>query len=481
MPRLVFSLFSAAACCAFVCSDVLSAAVSSRPNAVVIMTDDLGYGDLGCTGSRQVLSPNIDKLSEQGVFCERAYAAAPMCGPSRMALMTARQPKRYGITVNPNWKHPDLPESQYGLPLSEKLLPEYLTPLGYRCGVVGKWHLGHTKGQTPTERGFSYWWGFLGGSRSYLPMAQEQEGLNPSRIVSSYDAAPKVTYLTDDVTREAVRFIRDCASNDAPFFLFVSYNAPHWPMESLKEDREAIKRYAKERGVPVPTGARLHYCAMIHAVDRGVGEILDTLRDKGVAEDTLVFFMSDNGGAPESPSSNAPWRGHKRLHYDGGVRVPFLVSCAAAKTGDSLPSGVFAPGRRCQEPVSLMDILPTLLELNAQPIPEQFDGRSLLPVLRGGSASGRHLEWCTDETNAILADGWKLLRAKGVAPRLYCLSDDPAEQNDRAASEPERLRCLSSELDAYLRSTPPPRYPDHPSWGEKLLREHAEAKVMPQP
>lgn len=476
MNRFLSSLLVAGLCCLASSAH----AAPTRPNAVVIMTDDLGYGDLGCTGSRQVVSPNIDRLAEQGVFFERAYAAAPMCGPSRMALMTGRQPKRYGITVNPNWKHPDFPESRYGLPVTEKLLPEYLNPLGYTCGVVGKWHLGHTKGQTPTERGFARWWGFLGGSRSYFPLAQEQGGLNPSRIVSSYDENPKVTYLTDDVTREAVRFIREQSPEGNPFFLFVSYNAPHWPMESLKEDREATRQHAEENGVPVPTGLRMHYCAMIHGVDRGVGRIMDALREQGLADDTLVFFMSDNGGAPESPCSNAPWRGHKRLHYEGGVRVPFLVSCVGTQQGKAWPKDLLVPGRRCGEIVSLMDILPTLLQLNDQPVPKTMDGRSMVPVLRGESAGDRSLQWCTDQTNAILVGDWKLLRANGVEPRLYCLGDDPGEKENRAKSQQKRLRDLSRELDDYLESTPGPRYPDHESWGKKLLKEHKEAKTMPR-
>lgn len=484
MLRLLLSLLTAAACCTAACTAACAMAASqaapSRPNVVVIMTDDLGYGDLGCTGSRQVLSPNIDRLAETGVFCERAYAAAPMCAPSRMALMTGRQPKRYGITMNPNWKDPNLPESRYGLPTTERMLPDYLNPLGYCCGVVGKWHLGHTEGQRPQDRGFARWWGFLGGSRSYLPMAKEQEGLNPSRIVSNYDPTPQVSYLTDDVTREALRFIREQGARKQPFFLFVAYNAPHWPLESLPADREATKRHAAAQGAPVPAGDRLHYCAMIHAVDRGVGQIVEALREQGVAADTLVFFMSDNGGAPEAPASNAPWRGHKRLHYDGGVRVPFIVSCAAEKPGPALPADAFKPGSRCRKLVSLMDVLPTVLDLNDQDAPDAMDGRSLLPALRGEPTAGRRLEWCTAETNAILADGWKLLRAKGVPPRLYCLREDPTEQRDRSASEPEILRCLARELDAYLNATPAPRYSDNPAWGQKLLREHTEAKMMPQ-
>lgn len=140
---------------------------------LLLMADDLGYGDLGCTGSRQIPTPSIDRLAAEGVFCSRAYVTAPMCAPSRMGLMTGRFPKRFGITTNPNVKVSWLPESHYGLPQSEKLIPQYLKPFGYRCAVFGKWHLGHTTGYRPEERGFDRWWGFLGGSRSYFPAREE--------------------------------------------------------------------------------------------------------------------------------------------------------------------------------------------------------------------------------------------------------------------------------------------------------------------
>lgn len=176
------------------------------PNMIVILADDLGYGDLGCTGSRQIKTPSIDRLAKEGVFCSRAYVTAPMCSPSRMGLLTGRFPKRYGITTNPNIQMDYLPESHYGLPQTEKLIPEYLAPCGYRSAVFGKWHLGHTKGYTPPERGFTHWWGFLGGSRHYFPVKKEAEGLNPSMIVSNFTDKTDITYLTDDITDRAVEF-----------------------------------------------------------------------------------------------------------------------------------------------------------------------------------------------------------------------------------------------------------------------------------
>lgn len=451
------------------CSLTACAAEENKaPNVVVILADDLGYGDMGCTGSRQVPTPNIDRLAEQGCYCERAYVAAPMCAPSRMALMTGRQPKRYGITANPNWKDPAIDESQYGLPGEEKLIPQYLSPLGYKSAAVGKWHLGHTAGQRPAERGFDVWWGFLGGSRNYFPMAREEGGLNPSKILSTYDQNPKVTYLTDDITREAVRFIRD-QKKGSPFFLYVAYNAPHWPLESLPQDREAVKKHVKGEKL----GAnRMHYCAMVYAMDRGIGEIMEALQEQGLDDNTWIFFASDNGGEPKPYVCNAPWRGHKRLHYDGGVHVPLIVS----RPGDAKK-----PGQRCNAVVSLMDILPTILELNGQKAPDNLDGRSMLGALNGEPAQPRTLHWCTDRTSAILKDDWKLLCADGFEPRLFDLGKDSTESSNCSGNDKARTRAMQKELDNYLKSTPGPRYLDNEAWSKNLLREHKKAEMSLSP
>ena len=218
-----------------------------------------------------------------------------------MGLLTGRFPKRYGITTNPNIQMDYLPESHYGLPQTEKLIPEYLAPCGYRSAVFGKWHLGHTKGYTPPERGFTHWWGFLGGSRHYFPVKKEAEGLNPSMIVSNFTDKTGITYLTDDITDRAVEFLQEAGKDKKPFFMFVSYNAPHWPNEAKPED------IAKFRNVQ--DGERRVYCAMVYAMDRGIGRILDALKADGLEKDTIVVFLSDNGGAPEASSCNAPFRG----------------------------------------------------------------------------------------------------------------------------------------------------------------------------
>lgn len=439
---------------------------STPPNMIVILADDLGYGDLGCTGSRQIKTPSLDRLAREGVFCARAYVTAPMCSPSRMGLLTGRFPKRYGITTNPNIQADYLPESHYGLPLTEKLLPEYLKPCGYRSAVFGKWHLGHTKGHTPPERGFTHWWGFLGGSRPYFSVRKEVEGLNPSLIESNFTDKTDITYLTDDITDRAVEFLQESRKEGKPFFLFVSYNAPHWPLQAKPEDM-ALFKHVKNR-------ERRLYCAMVYAMDKGVGRILETLKKAGLEKDTIVVFLSDNGGAPEAPSCNAPFRGAKRQHFEGGVRVPFIIRYPADRR--------LVPGSICKQPVSSVDLLPALLKANGLQVPKELDGMDLLELVAHRKAYiPRTFFWCTDYTSAVLDGNLKYLLVADRAPQLYSVTDDPQEQKDLYFSRHKEADTLAKKLGTYLTTTPACRFPDSINWSSKLMREYDRAAPDQQP
>lgn len=445
---------------------VVQSCLASPPNMIVILADDLGYGDLGCTGSKQIETPSLDQLAKEGVFCSRAYVTAPMCSPSRMGLLTGRFPKRYGITTNPNTRMAYLPESLYGLPLTEKLIPEYLSSCGYRSAIFGKWHLGHTKGYTPPERGFTHWWGFLGGSRNYFPMKKEADGLNPSLIVSNFTDKTDISYLTDDITDRAVEFLQEARMDKKPFFMFVSYNAPHRPNEAKPEDIARFKN--------VQDGERRIYCAMVYAMDRGVGRILETLKANGLEKDTIVVFLSDNGGAPETSSCNAPFRGAKRQHFEGGVRVPFMIKYPADKR--------LVPGSVCRQPVSTVDLLPTLLKANSLQVPKNLDGMDILELLGNKSAPvSRTFFWCTDYTSAVLEGDMKYLLTPDRAPQFYNVADDPLEQKDLYFSRPQDAGTLAKKLGIYLTTTPACRFPDSISWSARLMREYDKTAPNRQP
>lgn len=441
-------------------------AMAVGPNFVVIMADDLGYGDLGCTGSRQIPTPHIDSLARDGVFCSRAYVTAPMCAPSRMGMLTGRFPKRFGITTNPNVKMNYLADSHYGLPKSEKCFPKYLRPLGYACAVIGKWHLGHAEGQTPVDRGFDTWWGFLGGSRHYFPQKKEVGGLNPSAIVSNVSGDTQVRYLTDDLARESIRFIEKHKNRDNPFFLFVSFNAPHTPYEAKREDLEVV------RGISDPV--RRKYAAVVHGMDKAVGRILKALDEAGKSRDTMVVFLSDNGGAPDGPACNAPFKGEKRLHYEGGVRVPMIIRFPDDER--------VRPGFVCGQVISTVDFLPTLLKLNGVAIPEGLDGQDMMPMLKSADSKiSRTLYWCTDYTSAILHGNLKYLLVPNRLPELYDIDQDRTEMKNLFPACLRNAAPLADKLGSYLMTTPPCRYPDAVSWSASLMKQYDKAKPGRQP
>lgn len=445
----------------FLCGWVDCYAVS--PNMVIMMADDLGYGDLSCMGSQQIQTPNIDSLARDGVLCSRAYVTAPMCSPSRMGMLTGRFPKRFGITNNPNSKMDYLGPTCYGLPRSEQCFPEYLKPLGYTSAIIGKWHLGEEPGWTPIDRGFDTWWGFLGGGRHYTARKRLNRA---TEIVSNYDSNPTVTHLTDDIARESIRFIESRQGKKEPFFLFVSFNAPHTPHEPLPEDLQVMLAKTSDK-------KRAKYGAMILGVDRAVGNILKALDRSGYRENTIVAFLSDNGGELRATACNAPLRGGKRLHYEGGVRVPLLVRYPA----DSR----IRPGSVCRQVVSSLDFLPTLLKLNEVKVPGKLDGQDMMPTLRGESVAPRTLFWCTDYAAAIMHGSVKYLTIPGRLPEMYDIANDPQEECNLLPNQAGRASQLAEQLGEFQTSTPPMRFPDSSTWSNNLMHQYGTATPGVQP
>lgn len=464
LPRLVLFLCISLLC---ICTG-LAQSSAKKPNLVLIIADDLGYGDLTCMGSSQIQTPAIDSLAKEGILCTRAYVTAPMCAPSRMGVLTGRFPKRYGITTNPNHQSAYLPEKVYGLPKSEILLPEILKKHGYTSAAFGKWHLGHTEGFTPVDRGFDEWWGFLGGSRHYFPHKPEQGGLNPSKITSNYTQETDVTYLTDDITRESVSFIKRRQEDGKPFFMYIAYNAPHSPLQAREEDMEPY--------LHVNNKQRRTYCGMVHALDRGVGKITEALKESKLDDNTFIVFLSDNGGAwPHIPACNAPLRGEKRLHFEGGVRVPFIVK---------YPAGKWAPGTKSTQVVSSLDIMPTFLSSAGIPLPENLDGENMLPCLKDPSLrKSRTLYWCTADTAAILKGDLKYLLVPTLPPQLFDIASDPTESHNlyKDSNGIQKSLPLARSLGEYLSGTPGMRYPDTVKWTSELLKHYEKASIHKQP
>lgn len=407
-----------------------------RPNIVLIVSDDLGYADLGHQGSREILTPHIDSIARGGVSFSQAYVTSPVCMPSRMGFMTGRYQQRFGMQT--------LGNDKIGMPASEANLGELLKARGYATGIVGKWHLGVNPEFRPNVRGFDEFYGFLNGNTSYYP--------GSGQFWRNAEPIEKPAYLTDGFGEEAVNFIDRHAGH--PFFLYLSFNAPHSPMQ-------APARYV-ERFAGIKDEGRRIYAAMTAAMDDNIGRVLAQLRAKGLEQNTIVIFLSDNGGAPQNYSENAPLRAGKYEIYEGGLRTPLFIRW---------PAGGVRAGETRTAPVSALDLVPTVLAatgVTADPA-RPLDGLNLLPALRDPAANlpgDRRLYWRYGPYMCALREGdWKILKAgvgdnKNPAWELYNLATDASERNDLAAAHPEKLRELAAAFEAWDRTLAPPIFID---------------------
>ena len=418
-----------------------SAPAGRKPNVVLIVADDLGYADLGCQGqSKDVRTPHIDSIANAGVRFTSGYVSGPVCSPTRAALMTGRYQQRFGFEQNP--KGPT-EENVFGLPLDQVTLPQQLKKAGYATGMFGKWHLGHAKGMLPHERGFDEFFGFAGGAHGYFKNAQPQTGDNA--IQRNGTPVGESEYLTDAFTREAVSFVE--RNKDKPFFAYVPYNAPHSPMQA---PQKYLSRFPDDGKDP----KRRAFLAMLSAVDDGVGQLLAKLREHKLEENTLVVFISDNGGPTLGNGSlNTPLRGRKGETLEGGVRVPFLMQW----------KGRLPAGRVDDRVVIQFDLFPTILTLAGAEVPRDrvIDGKDLLPYLAEGNADVIHesIFWRFGPRRGTRAGNFKLQWNDDETPRLYDLAKDVGETTDVTAANPQVAERMLADWRKWDAELMPPRWP----------------------
>lgn len=408
------------------------------PNLIVIMTDDLGYADVGFNGCVDIPTPHIDSIANSGVKFTNAYVSYSVCGPSRAGFITGRYSQRFGFERNPQYLPND---PNMGLPLSETTIAEALSKRGYQCGVVGKWHLGANQKHHPLNRGFHEFYGHLGGGHRYLPedLTLENSAAASSEyesyrtlILNNHTPVKTSKYLTDEFSDAAVRFVEK--NNEQPFFLFLSYNAPHLPLQ-------ATPKYL-ERFDDITNPKRKTYAAMVSAVDDGVGQLLEALKRHNLKQDTLVFFLSDNGGpTTKNASQNNPLRGSKGDVWEGGFRVPF-AACWPAK---------FPRGSVYDLPVSSLDIFATIASLSDAKVDEQrpLDGINLVPYVRGEIKTPPHeaiyLRKFDQQRYAIRRGDYKqVVPFKGGKSQLYNLKNDIGETKNLALQKQDILAELES-------------------------------------
>ena len=441
-----------------------AAAPADRPNIILILADDLGYGDVGFQGSAQIPTPNLDRLAASGVVCAQGYVSAPVCSPSRAGLLTGRNQVEFGYDNNLAETQPGFDPEYNGLPVGEQTIADRLRVAGYVTGIVGKWHLGDRPQFHPLKRGFDEFWGFLGGGHGYF--ATGPAGRAEPTIECSYGPTGPITYLTDDITTHGIAFLR--RHRDQPFFLYAAYNAPHAPMEARPEDLERFAFIADVK--------RRTYCAMVARLDDQVGRLLEEVRRLGLAEKTLVVFLSDNGGpVDQNGSLNAPLNGQKGILLEGGVRVPFVASWPGR-----LPSG------RVYHPVvSALDLAPTFLRLAGAPREQltRLPGIDLWPRWTGPeeAASSRELTWRFTVSAAIRDGDWKLVRLPDRLPMLFDLRTDPSELHDVALQNLDRTKTLLARLGDWDVGLPHPVTLEGAVWKRRQLNLYDARYPLTQP
>lgn len=439
------NLLRAAACAPF---SLLSRAQSrKRPNIVLIVSDDQGYSDAGFQGSSDIRTPHLDALARGGVRFSNGYVTHPFCSPSRAGLLTGRYQHRFGHENNMLF---DIEDPVKGLPLSERTLADALAANGYATGLIGKWHLGSHPKFHPTKRGFREMYGFVGGGHDYLnpgsPDERKKELLLPIHREDGKPIAEK-EYLTTALGREASAFVRRHPRD--PFFLYLAFNAPHSPLQITPEWLDKFSSIADPK--------RRAYAAMMATLDDSVGKVVSAVREQGREQDTLFVFLSDNGGPRDNSSNNHPLRGTKRTLYEGGIRVPFLMNWVGRIPG----------GKTLADPVSALDMFPTILSATGIDVPKdrKLDGLNLMPYVQGKSAKlpARTLHWRTfgGKFFAVREGRWKLFQAEGKPPELYDLDTDAPESNNLAAREPKIVARLETARRNWNRQMVPPLWPDH--------------------
>lgn len=446
------------------CEKNTNAQSHQKPNFVIILADDLGYGDLGYTGSTQIKTPNIDGLAESGVVFSQGYVSAPVCGPSRAGLMTGRNQVNFGFDNNPIVNLPQFDENFVGLPTSEKTMPDRLADLGYINGLVGKWHLGEADQFHPTKRGFHEFWGYLGGGHSYFPTKPNGKPF-PNKIVSNYKKPQAITYITDDKGDECIDFIKRHKSD--PFFLYASFNAPHAPMQATEDDLELYKHVKDKK--------RRTYCAMVHRLDVNVGRIIKELKKQKVYENTVLVFLSDNGGpCSQNSSINAPLNGQKGILLEGGIRVPFIFSYPK-----KIKKGVY------DQPITSLDLTPTFVALAGGNIDlkDKMDGVDIYPFITNKIQENPHetLLWRFTISGGIRKGNWKLVRLPDRLPLLFNVDKDPSEQNNVADQNRDIVEAMLKELGDWDVSCPQVLYLEGSKWRRKQVDLYDENYQLSQP
>ena len=454
-----------------VCTVLAHAAEPRKPNILLIVADDLGYGELTAQGfSKEIPTPHIDSIAKNGTRFTSGYVSGPYCSPTRAGLLTGRYQERLGHEFNPG--PATTAGAKVGLDLTQKTLGDRLKTAGYTNAWIGKSHLGYEPEFHPLKRGFDYYFGFLGGAHSYL----DYDGKGRDPIQRNGTPVKAGDYLTDDLGREAAEFIEK--NNGKPWFTYLAFNAVHAPLEVPEK---YLQRFSS-----ITDPKRQKFAGLLTGLDEAVGTVLTKLHETGQDENTIIFFISDNGGpTPTTTSNNGPLRGYKAQTWEGGIRVAWFVQWA----------GHLPAGKVDERPVIQLDILPTALAAaGVEPQADwKLEGVNLLPYLAGEKKEAPHeaLFWRFGQQLAIRKGDWKLVKAPGggaepgraggepastKGAQLYNLAQDIGEKTNLADQEPEKVKELAAAWDAWNKDNIAPKWGPGEGGGAPARRNRVAAE-----
>ncbi len=416
-----------------------------KPNVIVLLVDDAGYADFGFAGCEDLKTPNIDKLATNGIRFTDAHVTASVCGPSRAGLMIGRYQQRIGFECNPS-------DDTMGIDLNEVTIANAMKKAGYVTAAFGKWHLGANEPYKPNNRGFDYFWGFLSGGRSYFPNKSQDKPGHTHSVRENDEFTTFEGYITDRLGDKAVEFID--RNKEKPFFMYWAPNAVHTPLEATDEDLAMFEGHPRQL-----------LAAMTWALDRAVGSIINKLETEGLLDNTLIFFLSDNGGAHNNQSCNAPLKGFKGNKYEGGHRVPFLVHWPKKLQGNRTYDGLS----------SSLDIYATSIAV-AGVEQDNLDGVNLIPYLTGEKEGEPHdqLFWRKDKMAAARVGDYKMIRVDGLGVRLYNLDNNLQETVDLSGNEKNILDSVNTQMQLWESKLIQPLWTEGKEWDTITFMIHED-------
>ena len=399
MKRLILSL---------VCFSILfscSIEYDSKPNIIIILADDAGYSDFGFMGSDEIKTPNIDQLALDGVTFNNAYVSASVCSPSRAGLLTGMYQQRFGHECNLD------SDVNNSFDPNQITIAEALKTEGYNTGLIGKWHLGDKTQNHPLKNGFDYFWGFISGARNYFYDPNEKSRNSIRNVVENYSETNFEGYLTDVLADKAVSFIDKNNQSNTPFFLFLSFNAPHTPMQAKNEVLEKFK-----------DNPRRVYASMMWSMDEAIGNVLDVLKENNQYDNTIIYFLSDNGAAMSNDASPFPFKGWKGNQYEGGIKTPMIMTWKNKIKSNTQFDGF----------ISALDIFKTSLE--ASNVDKEFmmnaDGKNIMNYLNDNNIKNENLFWRKDKMATVRSGNYKLIRLNDTSTILYNIKKNYFEDDN---------------------------------------------------